>query len=596
MAEEKKKKKIRKSKKDSKKKDIEKKQDFLKQIKIAYRALDNPKKFYTTILLPLIVIGAIVSCLPFILEMAIGVSLDFNPITFIVGGLIPIFLGIFYPFITWKNKENDINGKMHFFITHLRVLAISDLSLRDIINVLGDKKAYGSLGDELKKISVLSTQWRLPLSKTFRFISIRTPSKIFKDFLDRFSQSLDSGVEHREFIEIEQDAVLEEHKTMYESSNENIIILNEIYVSMLIAIIFVMSLGIVLPMIMGPESMSLYIYISSFMLIITEALLLYLIKAMIPSDDIWHQTGKKGELEEKLGRVFKSSVLASIFIGSLLFFAKYKLSIGFVEMMPIEIIITLSLTPLIVVGIITFIEEQNISRKEANFLGFLPALGSISTMRGGRINESVYYLSEKDYGVLTKYVKSLYRRLRTRINDDDAWEWFGVDTGSNHIQRSSEMFREATCAAANPRKVSSMIAENMRKVRNLRVKKLTIVNTSIALFAGITFGISFSIYVSLIIGRHLNDIIIQTGDPFANSPERINVGAILSYIPPEQYNQNFIIIFFVLLIHCFMMAFTLCLLRGSHKSVTLLYFVPFVWVVAITSYVVEAGFGGMLAT
>jgi flagellar protein FlaJ len=588
-------KKKRKTKKDKKDPDNLKKKDFIKELKIAYRGLENPEKFYTTILLPLIVIGVIVFLMPFILNIIVPIPLNLNPISFVVGGVVPIVLGVFYPYITWKNKENDINGKMHFFITHLRVLAISDLSLKDIINILGGKKAYGALGDELKKIGVLSTQWRMPLSKTFRFISERTPSKLLKDFLDRFSQSLDSGVEHREFIETEQEAVIQEYKTIYESSNENVIILNEVYVAMLIAIIFVMSLGIVLPIIIGTEDMNMFIYLSSFLLIISEGLLMYLLKAMIPQDDIWHVTGEQGELEEKVNSNFKSSVFLAIFVGAILFFGKYYLSLPFFQILSFEIIIAISLTPLLITGIMVFTAETDISRKEKNFLSFLPALGSISAMRGGKINESVYYLSEKDYGVLTRHIRNLYRRLRTRIDDDAAWDWFGVDTGSNYVQRSSEMFREATYAAANPRIVSRMISENIRKIRDLRVKKLTIVNTSIALFAGITFGIAFAIYVSLIIGRHLNNIMMETGNPFENV-ERINIPALLNFIDPALYNQNFIIIFLVLVIHCLMMALTLRILRGSHKFVTLLYFVPFVWIVAITSYIVEVGFGGMLST
>ncbi|MCK5258234.1 MAG: hypothetical protein KAJ69_01845, partial [Thermoplasmatales archaeon] len=343
----------------------------------------------------------------------------------------------------------------------------------------------------MKKISALSTQWRVPLAKSFQFISTRTPSKILKDFLDRFSQSLNSGVEHREFIETEQKAVLQEYKTMYETSNENITILNEVYVSLLIAIIFVMSLGIVLPFIMGAESMNTFVYLSSFLLIMSEGMLLYLLKSMVPPDEIWHRTGEKAELEETIAKVFKSSVLMCILLGSILFFAKYGLSVPLLDMVPFEIIFAISITPLIITGIKVFTEEGDISRKEMNFLGFLPALGSISSMRGGKINESVYYLSEKDYGVLSRHIRNLYRRLRTRINDDESWEWFGVDTGSNYIQRSSEMFREATYAAANPRKASRMIAENIRKIRDLRIKKMAIVNTSTALFAGVTFGISF---------------------------------------------------------------------------------------------------------
>jgi len=575
--------------------DKEKKKDALKELKIAYRSLEDPKKYKKRILLPLILLGLLVFCMPFILELIVPISLDLNPITFVIGGTVPIFLAILYPYLSWKNKEGEINGKMHFFITHLRVLAISDLSLKDIINILAGKKAYGSLGKELEKISVLSTQWRTPLVKSFRFVADRTPSKILKDFLDRFSQSLVSGVDHREFIEQEQGAVLQEYKTMYESSNENITILNEVYVSLLIGIIFVMSFGIVLPIIIGAQDMNTFIYLSSFMLIICEGMLLYLLRSMIPLDEIWHRIGKKGEVEKSLNRLFKSSVLASLLLGSALFFAKYSLSVPIVQIIPFEIIVAISLTPLIIPGIKTYRAEEDISRKERNFLGFLPSLGSISAMRGGKITASIYYLSEKDYGILTKHIKDLYKRLRTMIDDDAAWEWFAVDTGSNYIQHSGEMFREATYAAANPRNVAKMITENIRKIRDLRVKKLMIIKTSISLFAGITFGIAFCIYVSLIIARHLNTI-LQTGmagRPFEGTT--INMGAILSTVPPEVFNNSFIMIFIVLIIHSFMLAITIRTLRGSHILITLLYFVSFVWVVAITATATGTLLGSLLA-
>ncbi len=586
-------KKNKKEKKDKKKKDA-KKNSFSNHLKIAYRALEDPSKFYKKTLMPLIILGVLIFVTPFILNMVLPYPINFNIALFIVGGIIPIFLGVFYPYISWKNRENDINAKMHFFITHLRVLAISDLALKDIIDMLGGKPAYGELGKELKKISVLSTQWKLPLSKTFRFISARTPSKIFKDFLDRFSQSLDSGVEHREFIETEQEAVIQEYKTVYESSNENVVILNEVYVSMLIAIIFVMSLGIVLPIVMGTEDMNTFILLSCFLMIISEGLLMYLLKSMIPQDEIWHVTGEKGEIEEKLSKLLKLSFVGCIVVGVVLYFVRYQLALPIFDFLSFELIFAFACTPLAIVGIKVFIEEQNISRKERNFLGFLPALGSISTMRGGRINDSVYYLSEKDYGVLTGHIRDLYRRLRTRIDDNAAWEWFGVETGSNFIQRSSEMFREATYAAANPRRVSRMISENIRKIRDLRVKKLTIVNTSIALFGGITFGIAFCIYISLIIGDHLNSIMLQEGDVLTNPDANLNMGKILYAVPAEIFAQNYFIIFFVMVIHCAMMALTLRVLRGSHKYLTLMYFVPFVWVVAITSLIVKVAFGGML--
>jgi flagellar protein FlaJ len=215
-------------------------------------------------------------------------------------------------------------------------------------------------------------------------------------------------------------------------------------------------------------------------------------------------------------------------------------------------------------------------------------------MRGGKINDSVYYLSEKDYGILTGHIRDLYRRLRTRIDDDAAWEWFGVDTGSNYIQRSSEMFRQATAAAANPRTVSRMITENIRKIRDLRVKKLSIVRTTAALFAGVTFGISFSIYISFVVARHLNSILLtsKAGQPFEGTT--IDVGAILTTVSPEVFTNNFMIIFLVLIAHCFLLALTIRALRGSHILVTLFYFIPFAWIVAITAAAVDIGLRGYL--
>ena len=566
-----------------KRKKIEK--DFLKELRIAYRSIEDKGKFLKGILLPSIFLGLIIIFIPKIVSFLFPSIFSINPLTFLVAGLLIIFLGVMYPYISWKNREMDINGKMHFFITHLRVLAISDLPLKEIINILGGKKVYGSLGKELKKVSILSTQWKVPLAKAFKFVSERTPSKMLRDFLDRFSQSLVSGVSHREFIEQEQGGVIEEYKTMYESSNENITILNEVYVSLLIAITFLMSFGIVMPMLTGLTDMNLYVSLSSFLLIAIELLLLYLLRSMVPSDEIWPQTGEKGEIEIKLTKIFQLTFVLSMILLAFFILLKYKLRFGF-ENIPNELLFAIALTPLIIPGIKVYVEEKNIFRREKNFLGFLSALGSISTMRGGKINEAVHYLSEKDYGILTPHIKALYRRLRTRINDDASWEWFGVDTGSNYIQRASEMFREATYAAANPRDVARMITENIRKIRDLRIKKHAILKTTTSLFAGITFGMALSVYTSLLIVQHLNEIWLQAGNPFENI-SFINIGPIVSVIPQSTLASISNMVFFVLVIHSLILSLTIKVLRGSHKLIVPLYFVPFVWIVAITSVAVN---------
>jgi hypothetical protein len=69
MVDNKKKKDIKKSKKNKKEKGTKKKKDFLNQLKIAYRGIENPKKFYRSILIPLIILGVLIILIPFILNI-----------------------------------------------------------------------------------------------------------------------------------------------------------------------------------------------------------------------------------------------------------------------------------------------------------------------------------------------------------------------------------------------------------------------------------------------------------------------------------------------------------------------------------------------
>ncbi len=156
------------------------------------------------------------------------------------------------------------------------------------------------------------------------------------------------------------------------------------------------------------------------------------------------------------------------------------------------------------------------------------------------------------------------------------------------------MFREATYAAANPRNVSAMISENLRRIRDLRVKKLSIIKTSASLFGGITFGIAFSIYVSLVIAEHMNTILNQGMGGGAFDETNIELGTVLSAVPPEMFAMSYLIAFLVLIAHSFILSYTLKDMRGSHTLVTLFFFVPFAWTVAVTSVLVESFLSGYL--
>ena len=101
------KKKGEKSKKIGKEK-IKTDESLIQQLKISYRMLEDRKKFYRTTLFPLIGMGVMMFCMPIILKIAVPFPLEIDPITFIIGGIVPIFLGISFPsFLTIGRIEES---------------------------------------------------------------------------------------------------------------------------------------------------------------------------------------------------------------------------------------------------------------------------------------------------------------------------------------------------------------------------------------------------------------------------------------------------------------------------------------------------------
>ena len=138
-----------------------------------------------------------------------------------------------------------------------------------------------------------------------------------------------------------------------------------------------------------------------------------------------------------------------------------------------------------------------------------------------------------------------------------------------------------------------MITENIRKLRDLRLKKLSIIKTTVSLFLGITFGIAFSVYVSLVIAERLNEIWLEASQPLENL-QQIDIGAILNTVPPQTFSNMYILIFLVLIVHSLILALTIRTLRGSHIMITPLYFVPMVWISSLTGFVVKTVIGSYI--
>ncbi len=496
---------------------------------------------------------------PSLIEGYIKLIIYFIPVIFIM-------LILFYPLSVYESSKRDINNNIHYYITQMGVLATSQMQLKELLYRLSQNEAYGYLAKETEKIYMLMNDWNLSFAKACRFIARRTPSEIFADFLDRFAHAVDSGEDVEAFLKREQKVVMNDFDTMYKDALHSIDLIREIYVSMVMALLFIVSFALLLPVLMGVNAENMMIG-AIIMFIGVEALLVYFAKVRVPKDKIWHTLDIDTEATRKL-RISLPYSIIGVLIVAILLLVWNKL--------PVTIEVAAVLTPFLITGTIASKEESRIKRLDDNFASFIRSLGASAGARGGMINESLGQLIYHDFGPLTKDVRDLYKRLMTRINKMRSWEFFAAGTGSNLIERFGTIFAEGTHLGGKPEVIGDIIGDNVMVINSLRKLRYSISSNLVGTLYGLTAGIAFTMYLTLAIVDMLSEIFENI-----NVPPGMDIGIPITSASSMNVELLSFLIMSMLVGHSFLSALLMRVVDGGHFSNTYNHFVGLLWASAI---------------
>ncbi len=493
--------------------------------------------------------------------------------------LVPVlFIGValFYPSTVLGTKRSQIDVNMHYYITHMGVLAASNMARKEVLRQLSINAAYGYLATETGKIYTLMNDWNFSLSQACRFISKRTPSPIFADFLDRLAHSSEAGEPFDQFIWTEQKVVMNEFDTMYKKSLGEIQMTKEIFVAMMTALIFLTSISLIMPIITGMEP-GILMAGSIVTFLGAEGILVYVMKSKSPKDKIWHTL----RIETGADRIIRMSFPVSI-IGVMLISILLML---FGEALPITFKIAIALTPFALTGYYARKEEELIKRKDDNFSAFVRALGSTAGARGGIIRDSLRNLTYHDFGPLTPDIKELYKRLETRINKIMSWNYFAAGTGSNLIERFGTIFAEGIDKGGKPELIGEIVGDNFMKLVSLRKLRYSLATSLVGEVYGLTGGIAFTMFLTLAIVKMLINIFAGTDIP-------PGMTSILSLGSVMDINFLALLLMSMMVGHSFLSAILLRAVDGGSLFNCYIHFVGMVWLSAIlaeASFIVMAG-------
>ena len=548
-------------------------------IKKAYAALNMPPARYVAqFVLPLVGTGVAVVV---ILRL-------FAPMLFsgIFAGLIyaiPLYfalLAAIYPYTVAEGKKNEINNNIHFFITHMGVLATANIPRGEIMRMLGEKKEYGALAEETRKIFTLVDAWNMSLAEACRFISKRTPSDIWSDFLDRFAYSIESGEDLEMFLKNEQVVVMEDFATVYRGALYEVENMKGLFNSMMMSVIFVVIFAILMPVITGIDGTFL-MGGAVFLVMCIEVAFVYFIKAKAPTDPIWHAT----KIETSLSRALKKALPISLASCLVL----VAIALGVVDHWPIAILIAIGLTPLAYTGFIVGREEEKVKRRDDNFAAFIRSLGASTSARGGQVTETLRHLQTHDFGPLTPDIRQLYARLNLRVDDEKAWHYFAADCGSNLIAKFSNMFVEGVKAGGKADAIGRIISENFVGIVTLRKSRYQTASNFKGLLYGLVAGMAFSLYVGVgivaMLKRIFTEVQLPEDTPFASFLNFSFDVAVIGFL-----------IIILMLAHSMASGLMLHIADGGNYFRTYFDLPIMFWIAAVVSVFAERALGSLLGS
>lgn len=400
--------------------------------------------------------------------------------------LIGVLFILLYPYIQFESKKNSIDENLHLFITYAGTIATIDISRHLLFREVADKKALGEIANVATKIEYFAKEWNVGFAKTCRMIGRIIPSKIFADFLDRLAIMFDFGESLETFLQDEQSAVMDDFSSNYKKSLENIKTIQDIFLSLTMALGFLISIGLILPL-LGASSMDAVVRWALVIILFLDLFVLVFVHNFIPSDKLIQSTDIVDGGMKKIYRMIFICFPITFFLLLLL-----KLVTPF----PFLIVIAISISPLFIVGLIAQQVENEVFVRDKAFPAYIRTLGSAIEIKGGAVMSALRSLQVHDFGPMNKLSNDLYRRLKTGNDKRMCWKYFSAESGSNLIYQFSQIFSEAIFLGGAPERIGEIVSQNFQKLISLRKLRLQLASGLRGALYGSLLGFSAAAYVS----------------------------------------------------------------------------------------------------
>lgn len=496
-----------------------------------------------------------------------------------------VFLVLFsYPIILIDNQSRNIEENLHYFITYAGALSTVNLERKELFADLSQKVRYKEISNIFKKLIYLVESIKIDFATSAYKMASLLKTEHFARFLERMGIALSFNSNISKFLLDEQVALMNSYDNVYREGLERIKMVQEMFVSLILAFAFVLATILLIPFITGIDA-TVFLKFGIVGIVLLDFVMIVFVKFFIPKDNLYHSMGYE-EGRQKVLITFIVSLIISFIIFPI---------VAFIDA-PIMLKVAIIGTPFFIVGLYSNYQEKKVWNRDVLFPAFIRSLGDVHHSKGGTLTTTVETLLPHNFGILNLMLERVYKRLKITSDKFNSWYYFSKESGSALIAEFMDIFVSVVYRGGSAQIAGKVVSDNMSRINGLRDMKREFGGTLKGSVYGTFFGLALTIYVSLLISFLLFNI-------FASMTEGLD-GMALDLVgdifPTEGMGDGFIestyYIAAILTIHALISSFLIKEVDGGNRFSMFSDLVALLWLGAIIEIVVTMMFKGMFST
>ncbi|BBL67896.1 archaellar assembly protein FlaJ [Methanoculleus chikugoensis] len=381
-----------------------------------------------------------------------------------------------------KKMEQDLL----LMYTYMAAITTSTVTRPEIFQYTAERFEYIP-SRYIAKVQRLVAKWGQNYSSALRAIAERCRNATLQSMLNRYANSIDSGVPDDDFITTELSSIRSIYRNSFEQGIELLKKWGDAYIAMLLSGALVAIIMMISVAIYAPDGIEATLNTSYLIILAISIFGLTIMYRAVPDDPRTHGLSEICSREQSLIRRLERLILPiTAAIGLMLILVGANAGIIF-------LLVGLLLMPL---GVIGYIDDTNVVNRDNDFATFIRGLGSIMGGKGITTGDALQEVDRKSLFHLEPFINSVSSKLNLGLDEAGSWKKFIGETGSYLIYKYMNIFRDAVALGGSPDAIGKIVSSSMLEQVLLRRKRDMMVKGFVVLLVPM-HGAMISIFVFL---------------------------------------------------------------------------------------------------